>query len=310
MLDKIGTISRASGARFEQLHLARVLPLLHEQFTEAAAWLSRPDAALKEEGREEGCFDVCTQICGTYTSIIQSLKDDGQLLTLLPFVSSLVEAAVKVYQLGVALTAEVAAKGSSTPTDGLSLNRAGAAVATRHGFSSRSVYCCRHLGKDAIPGSDGTCGPTDGPQCSDCRPMAHASRNNAGAIVSWGRDDDFKDRLYCSRQLGAAAIPGADGRRPQHCRNAHALTTQTRKLYCDGCDSPTTAAYGCRTCNFDLCPACFAEDKGVAPGQCGPDRGPQCNDCKALPTLEACEAKRVFSLAIDKATMCAAGMVG
>ena len=30
-------------------------------------------------------------------------------------------------------------------------------------------YCGRFLGEDAIPGSDGHCGPDDGPQCASCR---------------------------------------------------------------------------------------------------------------------------------------------
>ena len=30
-------------------------------------------------------------------------------------------------------------------------------------------YCGRHLGVELIPGSDGQCGPTNGPQCQSCR---------------------------------------------------------------------------------------------------------------------------------------------
>ena len=34
---------------------------------------------------------------------------------------------------------------------------------------SRTFYCGRKLGDRVIPGSDGQCGPTSGPQCPDCR---------------------------------------------------------------------------------------------------------------------------------------------
>jgi hypothetical protein len=36
------------------------------------------------------------------------------------------------------------------------------------GIGKDKIYCNRHLGIEAIPGSDGRCGPVDGPQCSDC----------------------------------------------------------------------------------------------------------------------------------------------
>ena len=34
--------------------------------------------------------------------------------------------------------------------------------------NSAAYYCGRRLGVEAIPGSDGQCGPNDGPQCTDC----------------------------------------------------------------------------------------------------------------------------------------------
>ena len=40
----------------------------------------------------------------------------------------------------------------------------------RYGIENVSLfYCGRHLGRDAIPGSDGRCGPTNGPQCESCK---------------------------------------------------------------------------------------------------------------------------------------------
>jgi len=36
---------------------------------------------------------------------------------------------------------------------------------------SGRLYCGRRLGTAAIPGSDGQCGPDNGPQCRDCVPL-------------------------------------------------------------------------------------------------------------------------------------------
>ena len=46
------------------------------------------------------------------------------------------------------------------------LNRAGFAM--KLGRAGDRFYCGRRLGMAAIPGSDGQCGPTNGPQCADC----------------------------------------------------------------------------------------------------------------------------------------------
>ena len=56
-------------------------------------------------------------------------------------------------------------------------------------------YCGRHLGRAAIPGSDGRCGPTNGPQCQSCIRYQVAQRppdsqtsqvNDEGAeVFSW-----------------------------------------------------------------------------------------------------------------------------
>ena len=41
------------------------------------------------------------------------------------------------------------------------------------GSGARKLYCGRNLGPRAIPGSDGRCGPNNGPQCQDCLAVAH-----------------------------------------------------------------------------------------------------------------------------------------
>jgi len=39
----------------------------------------------------------------------------------------------------------------------------------RSGTDGRTYYCGRHFGKDALPGTNGYCGPSDGLQCQSCR---------------------------------------------------------------------------------------------------------------------------------------------
>ena len=49
-----------------------------------------------------------------------------------------------------------------------SLNRAGCVMTLGQGIGGQTLYCGRVLGRLAIPGSNGQCGPSNGPQCSDC----------------------------------------------------------------------------------------------------------------------------------------------
>ena len=55
-------------------------------------------------------------------------------------------------------------RATSTKTVGDGLPRT---LGTRLGYTNL-YYCGRRLGRQAIPGSDGQCGPTNGPQCTDC----------------------------------------------------------------------------------------------------------------------------------------------
>ena len=48
-------------------------------------------------------------------------------------------------------------------------NRAGVLMALGTGSGANTLYCGRMLGQAAIPGSDGRCGPNNGPQCGDCK---------------------------------------------------------------------------------------------------------------------------------------------
>jgi hypothetical protein len=62
------------------------------------------------------------------------------------------------------------AVGTNQPT--ASKNRAGARVCWGADVSCKHIlYCGRDLGRSAIPGSDGQCGPSNGPQCADCKAL-------------------------------------------------------------------------------------------------------------------------------------------
>ena len=46
------------------------------------------------------------------------------------------------------------------------------------GSGANTLYCGRMLGQEAIPGSDGRCGPNNGPQCADCKFTSKSSKLN------------------------------------------------------------------------------------------------------------------------------------
>merc|ERR1711907_86198 len=76
------------------------------------------------------------------------------------------------------------------------------------------LYCGRYIGRDHLPGSDGYCGTSNGPNCEACKASAPfgASKNDEGYTVAWGRNYEYHTVLYCGRKLGRTAIPGSDGR--------------------------------------------------------------------------------------------------
>lgn len=74
-------------------------------------------------------------------------------------------------------------KGSETK-----LNRAGCVIATspKSGYT-QNYYCGRIVGRENLPGSDGQCGPNDGPMCADCSAgpvVAAAFKGGIEAVTS------------------------------------------------------------------------------------------------------------------------------
>ena len=161
-------------------------------------------------------------------------------------------------------------------------------------------YCGRNLGRAAIPGSDGRCGPTNGPQCQSCIRFQVAQRlprppdsqtfqvNDEGAEVFPGRQE--RHRYYCGRNLGRAAIPGSDGRcgptngpQCQSCirfqvaqRLPRPPDSQTFQVNDEGAEVfPGRQERHRYYCGRNLGRAAIPGSDG----RCGPTNGPQCQSC-------------------------------
>ena len=67
---------------------------------------------------------------------------------------------------------------------------------------SSRFYCGRHLGKAAVPGSDGQCGPNNGGQCSSCIRFQRALKNDEDAPVATSKQSGNMLIFYCGRRLG------------------------------------------------------------------------------------------------------------
>jgi hypothetical protein len=74
------------------------------------------------------------------------------------------------------------------------------------------LYCGRWLGRAAIPGSDGQCGPNNGPCCGDCRAFKFQNRKGASVQHSGSAPVNL---WYCKREtssangLACSAVPPA-----------------------------------------------------------------------------------------------------
>ncbi|CAK0852885.1 unnamed protein product [Prorocentrum cordatum] len=80
-------------------------------------------------------------------------------------------------------------------------------------------YCGRTLGKEAIPGSNGRCGPNNGPQCVPCRRFQEAFQiNDALAPVSLGNRQDFTTFWYCGGESGDGCCSPGSGPQCQSCK--------------------------------------------------------------------------------------------
>ena len=128
------------------------------------------------------------------------------------------------------------------------------------------MYCGRHVGK--VQGSDGKCGPTNGPQCKDCKPFII---NKAGVIAKtggyWANGIDGRNQYYCGRNVGN--LPGSDGR-----------CGPTAGPACNDCKDfkVNRAGYpmkpGQGMCSNKLYCGIYVGNLPGSDGRCGPTNGP------------------------------------
>mmetsp|Transcript_26656 Transcript_26656/g.61313 ORF Transcript_26656/g.61313 Transcript_26656/m.61313 type:complete len:266 (+) Transcript_26656:54-851(+) len=99
-------------------------------------------------------------------------------------------------------------------------NDDGARLAFGRGGCAHKYYCGRALGRLAIPGSDGRCGPNNGPQCRSCRRVV----NDEGARTTISRVNGVV-HYYCGRTAppGSESICGPDGAQCPSCMRHQAL---------------------------------------------------------------------------------------
>ena len=124
-------------------------------------------------------------------------------------------------------------------------NDEGHAMRPGSGACAGTLYCGRRLGVAAIPGSDGQCGPSNGPQCASCKRAA--------------------PRAAHAHPLVKGARPGASTPR------------------CDVCRARGAGGgfFTCVACNYDECEGCFRSGpsrRGASPAALTPGtrvvRGP------------------------------------
>jgi hypothetical protein len=65
------------------------------------------------------------------------------------------------------------------------------------------LYCGRNLGRNVIPGSDGFCGPNNGPQCSDCKFAVASVSSSSSAPSSF----PSLSAAFCSTSVTAPLAP-------------------------------------------------------------------------------------------------------
>jgi hypothetical protein len=75
-------------------------------------------------------------------------------------------------------------------------NRAGVPVSLGDGKYSNTFYCSRVLGFDIIIGSDGQCGPGNGPQCPDCKASFPSQVEHNEEDEEYDDEDDDEGTRY------------------------------------------------------------------------------------------------------------------
>lgn len=63
------------------------------------------------------------------------------------------------------------------------------------------IYCERKLGVERIPGSDGQCGPSNGPQCSKCQERQRSIPDDQFLFVYVARRTNDETVVVVERSL-------------------------------------------------------------------------------------------------------------
>ena len=161
-------------------------------------------------------------------------------------------------------------------------NRAGFRMEHGRSDCSHKLYCGRRMGADNIPGSNGVCGPYNGPQCADCVGITNSnehtfiSTTNGSARKTDERIPDGRDAVM--EDEDDSDIREAIRRSLSECRPVlKVFVNRAGYRMCLGEDSGCTHLFYCsRWMGVDKIPG--------SDGQCGPNNGPQCSDCRGAET--------------------------
>jgi len=149
-------------------------------------------------------------------------------------------------------------------------------------YLTSNYYCGRWFGSRILPGSDGHCGPNDGPQCRSCKIFRPTICNDEGAPIKLGSGGGAF-LYYCGRLVGKSNLPGSDGycganNGPQ-CNSCLRYQDRVNQL-----SNETKNGDGViiRMTNGNFyCGRWFGKLNLIgSDGHCGPNDGPQCNTCR------------------------------
>merc|ERR1711920_1130723 len=175
-------------------------------------------------------------------------------------------------------------------------NDEGAAVklGTAAGFTSK-YYCARVLGPNAIPGSNGRCGPTNGPQCPSCKRFQVAAMkndedgdiqleyrrevpHNAGRPSSRSRlSKDVIEQAWHNKTHANGDVQLEHRRELAHNEGPRRHAVQAKNDEGAAVKLGTWAGFTSKYyCARVLGPNAIPGSNG----RCGPTNGPQCPSCK------------------------------
>eukprot|EP00756_Hemistasia_phaeocysticola_P011012 Hpha_TRINITY_DN15076_c5_g5::TRINITY_DN15076_c5_g5_i1::g.124934::m.124934 len=152
---------------------------------------------------------------------------------------------------------------------------------------SVTFYCGRHFGRQALPRSDGRCGPNNGPQCLSCKRFQSTLRNDEDAKIE--RGGLYLDKLYCGRLLAVEAAFCPDARCGESCGWC-ASCERFVKVNSDGeGEAWKKVKLGRKRCsNRFYCGRHFGSALPRSDGYCGPNNGPQCRSCTLFQNSGMC----------------------